>query len=283
MALSKYGIEDSRKEAETIMTECLGLERVALYRDDPLLSPFQVDTLRKVVERRGRREPIQYIIGHVNFLGLILEVGPGVLIPRPETELVVEEVIKTVRSLQSKVISQQNPGQSDTARRMKILDLCTGSGCLAIALAKAFPRAEVVGTDISETALGYATQNARRNSIGNVTFLKGNLFEPLQGMRFDVVVTNPPYIREAEIRGLQREICEWEPREALEGGSDGLRFYREILLSIGRYMKEGGFMVMEVGDGEAGDVASIAKLLGFENLSIHKDYSAVERIIHIAF
>ncbi|HXX80812.1 MAG TPA: peptide chain release factor N(5)-glutamine methyltransferase [Thermodesulfovibrionales bacterium] len=280
-ALSTYGIEDSWKEAEIILTQCIGLERVVLYRDDPLLSALQVETLRKVLERRGRSEPIQYIIGHVNFFGLTINVGPGVLIPRPETELLVEGVINTFRSHQFRVISQRRPGHFSTERRLKILDLCTGSGCLALALAKEFPRADVVGTDISETALGYARGNAQMNGIENVTFLKGTLFEPLQGMRFDIVVSNPPYIRRGEIGSLQREIYAWEPLEALDGGEDGLEFYREILLGSMGYLEEGGFMVMEIGDGESGDVAAMAKNLGFKNISIHKDYSAMERVLRI--
>ena len=281
--LEGYGIEDSRKEAEIIFTQCLGFERVALYRDNPPLSPLQTEALRRVIERRGRREPIQYIIGHVDFCGLTIKVGSGVLIPRPETELVVEEVIKTVKSRQSEVISQKHPGQSTMERRLKILDLCTGSGCLALGLAKEFPKADVVGTDISETALEYARQNAQMNGIGNVIFLKGNLFEPLEGMRFDIVVSNPPYIRRAEIESLQREIGEWEPMEALDGGEDGLRFYREILDGSRGYMERDGFIVMEMGDGEFGDVAAMAKILGFKNISIRKDYSARERVLHIAF
>jgi release factor glutamine methyltransferase len=281
--LEGYGIEDSRKEAEIIFTQCLGFERVALYRDNPPLSPLQTEALRRVIERRGRREPIQYIIGHVDFCGLTIKVGSGVLIPRPETELVVEEVIKTVKSRQSEVISQKHPGQSTMERRLKILDLCTGSGCLALGLAKEFPTADVVGTDISETALEYARQNAQMNGIGNVIFLKGNLFEPLEGMRFDIVVSNPPYIRRAEIGSLQREIGEWEPMEALDGGEDGLRFYREILDGSRGYMERDGFIVMEMGDGEFGDVAAMAKILGFKNISIRKDYSARERVLHIAF
>ena len=281
--LEGYGIEDSRKEAEIIFTQCLGFERVALYRDNPPLSPLQTEALRKVIERRELREPIQYIIGHVDFCGLTIKVGSGVLIPRPETELVVEEVIRTVKSRQSEVISQKYPGQSTMERRLKILDLCTGSGCLALGLAKEFPKADVVGTDISETALEYARQNAQMNGIGNVIFLKGNLFEPLEGMRFDIVVSNPPYIRRAEIGSLQREIGEWEPMEALDGGEDGLRFYREILDGSKGYMERDGFIVMEMGDGEFGDVAAMAKILGFKNISIRKDYSARERVLHIAF
>ena len=250
--LGGYGIEDPRKEAEIILTQCLDLERVALYRDNPVLSPLQVETLGKVLERRGLREPIQYIIGHVDFYGLTIKVGPGVLIPRPETELVVEEVIKTVKSRQSEVITQRlkDPGQSATKERLKVLDLCTGSGCLALAMAKEFPGAEVIGSDVSERALEYARQNALMNGIGNVTFLRGSLFEPLEGMRFDIVVSNPPYIRRTEIETLQPEIKDWEPMEALDGGEDGLRFYRRILLHSGEHLEEG--KVVDVPAGQVG-------------------------------
>jgi len=271
-ALGKRGIEDAGRESELIVTSCLGLDRVGLYRDNPVLSECQEGKLQGILERRFRREPLQYIIGHVEFSRLKMTIGPGVLIPRPETELMVDRVIQSV------ACRRQTAGLGP-----RILDLCTGSGCLALALAKHFPGAEVFGTDISAEALQYARQNASINSIGNVTFLEGDLYEPVKGIRFDIIVSNPPYIRRSDIGNLQPEIREWEPREALDGGEDGLIFYGEILSRAKEYLGSNGFMVMELGEGQTRNVIEIAENSGFGSFSVSKDYSGVERFLILAF
>ncbi len=277
--LGGYGIEDSHKEAEIIFTQCMEIEKVALYRDNPPLSLFQMEDIKKILERRGKREPLQYIIGHVDFYGLKIRVGPGVLIPRPETELIVEEAIKAVTRYTLHATSEVTNSSRVTHYASRILDLCTGSGCLAVALAKEFPAAEVFGTDISEKALEYAMMNASINDIQNVTFLKGDLYEPVKGRTFDIIVSNPPYIKNSEIRNLQPEISGWEPLDALDGGEDGLHFYRNIFSAARDYLCSGGIILIEVGRGEADDAACIAEDCGLRCLAVIRDYSGIKRVL----
>lgn len=271
-ALRSCGIEDAAKESEIIFTGCTGFDRLALYRDEPMLSDLQAADIKTFLNRRKEREPLQYIFGQSDFYGLKIKVGPGALIPRPETELLVEEAIKIVNSQQAKS-KIQNP-------KSKILDLCTGSGCIAVALAKHLPAATIYGTDISGKALGYASENAIINNTENVVFLKGNLFEPVEFKRFDLIVSNPPYIKRTDIIKLQPEIREWEPREALDGGEDGLFFYRNILSEACGYLKKNGIVLVEVGEGQARDVTRIAEDSGFKCTSIIKDCAGIER--HLA-
>jgi len=280
--LGQFGIKDSHKEAEIIFTRCMEMGKVALYRDNPTLSPVQREEISRILERRGKREPLQYIIGHVDFLGLKIHVGPGVLIPRPETELIVEEAIKAVTRYTLHVMGEDTNSSRVTHYASRILDLCTGSGCLALALAREFPRGEVFGTEVSRKALDYAMDNARINQIQNVTFLNGDLYEPVKGQKFDIIVSNPPYIRKKDICMLQPEIKGWEPLEALDGGEDGLRFYREILFRAPEYLYEGGSLVMELGQGTADDVIKIAEESGLRRDSLVKDYAGVERILRLS-
>ena len=288
-ALGGRGNRDPHKEAEIILTRGVGMERVPFYRDDPVLSPRQIGDMERILERRQKGEPLQYIIGSVDFFGLDLRVGPGVLVPRPETELLVEEAIRTIGRKPPGVTGEAHGAESTEntlrlpPRSLRILDLCTGSGCIGLALAKAFPEARVVGTDISEQALAYAGVNARINGIGNATFLKGDLFEPVKGRTFDLIVANPPYIRSGEIDALQPEIKGWEPLEALDGGRDGLRFYREILSCASEYLVRGGSLIMELGQGEAGDVLKVAERSCMPGASVLRDYSGIERVLRLTF
>jgi len=268
----------------------MGMERVAFYRDNPALSEVQWKAVKSVLERRNKREPLQYIIGHVDFCGLKIKVGPGVLIPRPETELVVEEMIRTANGRQSTVCSPSSPeerivsdpGLSTGGGRLKILDLCTGSGCLALAFARQFRNAEVLATDLSEKTLAYAAENAEINAVKNVTFLKGDLYEPVKGNRFEIIVSNPPYIKRGDISGLSPEIREWEPVEALDGGEDGLEFYRRILSCSAEYLADQGEVIFELGDGEVRDVIKIAEKSGLRPVSIVKDFSGIDRVLRLA-
>ncbi len=264
-------VEEFSKEAEIIMTACTGLERVAFYRDNPVLSQLQWEAVMGALERRNRREPLQYVLGYADFCGLKIRVGPGVLIPRPETELIVEEMIRAVNSRGSSVRG-----------RLRILDLCAGSGCLALAFAKQFENAEVTAIDSSERALDYARENARINGIKNAAFLKGDLYDLVKGRRFDVIASNPPYVKRADLKGLPPEIVEWEPVEALDGGEDGLEFYRKILACSADYLAHRGFLIFELGYGEARDVIEIAEESGFKAVSLVRDYSGIERVLRLA-
>jgi release factor glutamine methyltransferase len=289
--LNRYGIEDAGREAEIIVTHCLGTERTAFYRDNPKVRKEEFVKIDEFLKRRSKREPLQYILGYVVFYGLKIKVGRGVLIPRPETEILAEITIKTIRQKLNPPLPPFNKGRDRLATRgnggISILDLCTGSGCLALALAKEFPAAKVYGTDISKVAIQYAEENARINGINNVIFLKGNLFDPIEKLvirhsslvTFDIIVSNPPYIKKDDIRTLQPEIKEWEPVEALDGGEDGFTCYRTIIPEARAYIKVGGFLILEIGAGQSEGVRKIAKDAGFGNISLIKDYAGIERIL----
>jgi release factor glutamine methyltransferase len=263
LSLLKAGIPEAEKESEMMITEGAGVDRVSLYRDNPALSEAQRERLGQMLMRRTGREPLQYIIGHVYFYGIRINVGPGVLIPRPESELVVEEAL---RGLAGKPAP-------------RVLDLCTGSGCLALAIARNLPGATVRGTDLSVEALRYAEENARLNRIENAAFLAGHLFDPVRGLRFEAVVSNPPYVRSSDIEGLEPEIRHWEPRAALDGGQDGLDLFREILPACPRHLQPKGFLLLEMGQGQARAVAAIAERSGLEPVSVIKDLAGVERVM----
>ena len=279
------GIEAAEKEAEMLVRHSFGLNTVEIYRDNPELSEEQIKTLESMLSRRLKHEPIQYILGHEEFLGMKILVRHGVLIPRTETELMAEQAIKIIRA-QTTDIRHQNLRPLPTSH-FSLLDLCTGSGCLALALAREFPDFKVYGTDISEIAIKYAEENARLNCINNVTFLRGNLFEPIEKLptsylpfpTFDLIISNPPYIRTDDIKNLQPEIKEWEPVSALNGGVDGLDFYRVLIPSAGRFLKDNGIIMLELGFGQSSDVAGILELSGYTQIEIIKDYAGTERII----
>jgi release factor glutamine methyltransferase len=281
--IKQYGIEDANRNAEIIVSRCLGTDRTVLYRDNPEIHEGQLEKIDKFLKRRSKREPLQYILGYVDFYGLKIKVGKGVLIPRPETELLAEEAIKIVRQKLNPPLPPFSKGGSGG---ISILDLCTGSGCLALALAKEFPDAKVYGTDTSENAIRYAKENAELNCINNVTFLEGNLFDPIEELvtrhpspvTFDLIVSNPPYIRRDDIRNLQLEIKGWEPVEALDGGEDGLDYYRTIIPEANGYLKEGGYLILEIGADQSRGVRRIAEGAGFVNICLIKDYAGIERI-----
>jgi release factor glutamine methyltransferase len=275
--LKTSGIDNPLKDAEFIIAHCLGTEPMILYRDDPEIQENVMSLIETFLRRRAKREPLHYILGYTEFHGLKIRVGPGVLIPRPETELLVEEAISKITKLKT-----QNS-------KLRILDLCTGSGCIALALAKAFPDAEIYGIDISGAAIHYAEENAKNNGIQNVTFLKGSLFEPLtkkltsriSHLTFDLIISNPPYIKKGDIITLQPEVRDWEPEDALNGGEDGLEYYREIMSEAKNYLKRDGLLMSEIGIDQAVAVKEIARGAGFENISLKKDYAGIDRIMTI--
>ncbi len=290
--LEKAGIEDAFADSEVLVLHAAGVERLAAYMDNPEVSKGTLSKIRRLVRRRAEGEPLQYIVGHVEFLGLKIHVGKGVLIPRPETELLAEQTINIAQGASGKGqtakeinaagdrLSAVGKKQTTEKKTLRILDLCTGSGCIALALARGFPDAAVYGTDTSEKALRYAKKNAVENSIGNVTFLPGSLFSPFKpDACFDVIVSNPPYVRRADIEDLQREIKEWEPLEALDGGPEGLDFYRRIFAGARDHLCKDGKIIVELGFGQATDVEAIAGGLGYKNIEVSKDYSGIERIL----
>src|SRR3990172_9337879 len=180
--LEKAGVEDPFVDAELLVFHAAGTERLAAYVENPVVPKGLASKIKRLLARRARGEPLQYILGHVDFLGLKIHVGKGVLIPRPETELLVEEAMEEIK--------KKGPGP------LHILDLCTGSGCVALALAREFPRAEVYAADVSKTGVRYAKKNAALNGLGNIMFLTGSLFRPVgNDLSFDLITANPPYIK----------------------------------------------------------------------------------------
>jgi release factor glutamine methyltransferase len=269
--LKSKGIKDSTKEAEILILKALSISKSDLYTKSFDIAEDIEKKIDEFVERRAKGEPIQYIIGHVEFFDLKIYVGKGVLIPRPETELLVEEAIKLLREF------------TPYGSGFTILDLCTGSGCIALALAKNFPEAIIYGIDSSEIAINYAIRNAEENNIKNVNFLKGDLFEPVKDRRFDCIISNPPYIKRKDLKKLQREIREYEPAQALDGGEDGLHYHRRILKEASNHLKEKGIIILEIGFNQADDVLLIANKAGFSKVNFIKDYSGIERICIIRY
>jgi release factor glutamine methyltransferase len=260
--LAEKGIGNARLETEWMLCSALGMDRVGLYvnYDRPLLQTELV-VFREMVARRAKREPLQYILGTQEFMGLEFEVSNAVLVPRHDTETLVEEAVK----------------RSNGAKR--VLDVGVGSGCIAVSLAKALPDAEVFGVDTSREALEVAGKNARRNSV-NVTLIRGSMFKPVDGTAFDLIVSNPPYIPSSDIAGLQPEVRDYEPREALDGGADGLNFYRSIIQEAVRYLNSGGWLIFEVGIRQAPQVLQLFEKEGlYENLFTVRDAGGIERVV----
>lgn len=260
--LTDKGVENPRLEAEWMLCEALSLDRVGLYLNfDKPLTEAELATYRGMVGRRGKREPLQYILGSQEFMGLEFRVSPAVLIPRHDTEVLVSEGVKRVSAAGS------------------ILDIGSGSGCVAIALAKALPEAEICSVDISGEALAVARDNAERNEV-TVQFAEGSLFEPFPGRRFDMVLSNPPYIPAAELATLQEEVRGFEPAGALDGGADGLDFYRRITERAADHLTPSGWLLFEVGAGQAPDVLGLLAAGGFTSESFTKtDPAGIERVV----
>ncbi len=252
------------KEAEEIICHILKIDRIKLYTLNPSLKQKSLEMIDKFVQRRLRREPLQYIIGECIFFNLRIKVGEGVLIPRPETEVLVEEFLKIAR---------------DNRENEILLDLCTGSGCIALAIAKNFPSLKVIGIDISKKALKYAHENKKINNIKNAYFLAGDLFSPLRKKSFFWITANPPYIKTSEIGTLQPEIRNYEPKRALNGGEKGIFYYEKILQDAHDYLKKEGYIFFEIGQNQAPIIKALAYKKSFEVVKIVKDLAGIERVV----
>lgn len=264
--LTKKGVESPRLQVELLIAHVLKMKRMQLYLNfERALPEPELQTLREMVQRRGNREPLQYIIGNVSFCGWELNVTPAVLIPRPETEILAERAWQFLSTI------NEHPSTA--------LDFGTGSGCLAIAMALKVPTAQVHALDASETALNVAKENAARLNA-QVTFHKGNGFEALPASsKFDLIVSNPPYIPSAEIETLEPEVKDHEPGSALDGGADGLDFYRLLAAESKNWLKPAGKILLEFGDGQAEAVKKTFEMQKFVVESIECDYSQRPRIL----
>jgi release factor glutamine methyltransferase len=266
--LGRKGVGAPRLQVELLLAHVLKMPRMNLYLNfERALSAQEVETLRELVRRRGQREPLQYITGSVSFCGLELAVSRHVLVPRPETELLAERAWS--------FLAQLPPGCQARA-----LDLGTGSGCLAIALAAHAPGARVIATDLSGDALNMARQNAARHQVAErIEFHQGDGFAGLGGQRcFDLIVSNPPYVATAEIQTLEPEVRDHEPRVALDGGRDGLDFYRRIAAEAGAFLRPGGRAMLELNDNGAQRVGKIFVQQGWKVEAIEPDYNHFQRI-----
>jgi len=234
------------------------------------LSAEETDALRDLVKRRSQREPLQHILGSTSFCGYEMAVNRSVLIPRPETELLAELGWKFLNELSA-------AGQGE----LSALDLGTGSGCIAIALAAKCPGAKIYASDISAEALGIARENAAKNGVvERVEFLEGSVFETVPaGVRFDLIVSNPPYIPSAEIETLAPEVRDYDPRSALDGGPDGLDFFRRLGLEAGNFLKPGGKLMVEFGDGEAEAIRGILEQQKWIVEAVTEDYTGRLRML----
>jgi release factor glutamine methyltransferase len=246
--LGRKGVESARLNAELLLGHVLGVARMRLYLDfERVLSDEQVERLRDLVVRRGKREPVQQITGTACFCGLEFVVNREVLTPRPETELLAEVGWKRLQE----IVSTQ-PGCVP-----KALDFGTGSGCLAITLAVKCPEAIITAADVSAPALEVARGNAKDHGVTDrIRFIQSDGFGGVNE-EYDLIIANPPYIPSGEMSALQPEVRDFEPRLALDGGVDGLDFYRRLASEGGRHLKTGGLMAMEFGDGQASEIAEM--------------------------
>lgn len=286
--LKGKGIENPRLDSEVLLSHLLKLDRVGLYLNyDRPLSKEELSSFREMVKRRGAREPLQYITGHQEFWSLDFKVTPDVLIPRPETEILVEEALKAV-SREPLAVSGEKPDIQLTAHssQLTVLDLCTGSGCIAISLAHELKDAVVYAVDASEAALKVARENAENLGVKDrVFFLQGDLYEALTShvsrlTSFDLIVSNPPYVKTGDIPNIQPEVRDYEPRMAVDGGLEGLDFYRRIVAGASDYLLPSGWLMVEVGEGQASAVSEMINATNaFESVSIVKDLAGIERVV----
>lgn len=274
--LSEAGVSNTQQETVWLLEWALGTTALRLKVDgDHEVSRESRDRTLGLFTRRAAGEPLQYLLGSQEFCGLDFEVGPEVLIPRPETELLVTEALEA--------LTERSELQSPL-----LADIGTGSGCMAVALAFALPQAVIYATDVSVGALRQARRNALRHGVEpRIRFVEGDLFAALKGKgkgleqegRFHIILSNPPYIPDGELSGLQREVT-WEPRLALAGGPDGLAVHRRLLEEAGSYLAAGGRLILEMGQGQVEQLQSMAESLAWsEAVNVVCDAAGIERVL----
>ncbi len=270
----KFSIDTPRLDAEILLAHSLGLKRIDLYlRYDQPLGADELAGFKQIVRRRAAREPVAYITGRREFWGLDLAVDSNVLTPRPETERVVETALTFLAAI------------TDGEKAPMVMDLGTGSGCIALALAHDCPAARVVATDVSLSALEVARRNIESHRMSDrIQLTAGSdlvMFTPSRPC-FDLIVANPPYIPSAEIASLQPEVRDYEPRGALDGGADGLAAYRRIIPEAAARLRAGGALILEIGWNQGAAVARLAERSRFyRDWQCLGDYSGHERVVHL--
>ena len=264
-------IESPRLSAELLLSHVLQKKRIELYTNfDQIVIQQQRDKLRELVKRAAEYEPIAYLTGETEFYSLGFEITPDCLIPRPETELLVERAIDFLRQRSHKQL---------------VCDLCTGSGCIAVAIAKNYPTAEIIATDISDAALKVAAKNVAKYQLSDqIKLLCGDLFEPLLPQldmeKFDLIVCNPPYVSSVEYERLASNVKDYEPKQALFAGVDGLDVYQRICEKVDSFLKPDGALLLEIGYHQGRAVKNLLeKTTAFKKIKIEKDYHDNDRII----
>lgn len=265
-------IDSPRLTAELLLSFVLGMQRIELYMHfDKEVDKTNLDKLRALVKRCLEHEPVQYLIGRTEFYSISLKVAQACLIPRPETELLVERAIEFLRT-------RSGP--------QYVCDLCTGCGCIAVAIAKNHPDAKVIATDICDKALNVAAENIAKHNLGErIQLLQGDLFKPiidqLDVKEFDVIICNPPYISRPELENLEPKVKNHEPRLALDGGADGLDIYRRLAADVGGHLKKDGLLLLEIGYLQGNAVRQLledTKIFG--EIKVEKDLTGNDRIIN---
>ena len=272
--LRRAGVPEPRREAGSLLSHILDRDRsfILSHAEDPIALE-QLKKLSEFLERRAQGEPLQYITGHQEFFGLDFEVTSDVLIPRPETEVLIETALK--------LVAERKTGPF-------ICDVGTGSGCLAITLLhelRAIPGTRAVGIDISSAALLVAKRNAARHSVSEqIEFVASDCFAELDAQdprqsSFDLIVSNPPYVEEGAVEGLQREVRDYEPRVALTGGPDGLMIIRRLLLEAPDFLKTGGHFIFEIGYNQGAAVEQLIDRHKWKLLDVHEDLQGIPRTV----
>jgi release factor glutamine methyltransferase len=263
--LGAEGLATPGLDAEVLLAFSIEEERHFLYahpaKEIPLL---ETERFRSLVARRMKREPVAYITGKKEFWSRSFEVTPDVLIPRPDTEILVEEILK--------LFDQKRE------QRLRILEIGTGSGAISVALASELNNVSVTATDFSPKALAVAEKNAVNNNVGNkISFVCGDMFESVEGT-FDIIVSNPPYISECEFDLLDAEVRVYEPRRALVAGPEGTEFHRKLVRDGNRFLEKGGWLVMEMGAGQRSAVEKMLKEEDYCDIILGSDYAGIERV-----
>lgn len=266
--LERANVSSPQTEAETLMTRLTGYKRHELYlKEDLELKERFDDAFMDMIKKRCEGIPIQYITGVESFMGMDFKVNGHTLIPRADTEVLVESVLMYAKS---------------SEKSLKLLDLCTGSGNIAVSLAKFLSCAKITAIDISFNALEAALENARLNEVEDkIEFLAGDMFYPLKNDSvFDIIVSNPPYIKSADISGLEPQVRLHEPEIALDGGMDGLNFYRELISRSYLFLRSGGLFAVEVGHDQAGCVREMLRSNGnYKDIEAVKDIAMIDRVV----
>ena len=261
--LTKHNCPSPRLEAEWLISHALGLTRMDLYmQHDRPLDEDELGKIRPMLDRRGKHEPVQYICGSTEFYGIEIHCGPGVLIPRPETERLVDLALEKVEG------------------KVRILDVCTGTACIALALAKELPDAEIIAIDLSPEALKYAQKNKDFHKLDNVTLLQGDLFAPLATQEpFDLIVSNPPYVTEEEYVSLDSEVKAFEPQSALTAPNAGLEILYRLAVEAKDLLKPGAYLLCEMGIEQGPATSEFFAQHGYEDVQVVQDYTSRDRII----